>query len=215
MLAPIPSPRTQPQPPKTCKEHVLGLIVPSVPDYKEDRRLTPPGTGKLDLCNYPPTISAISSISIPSEASPQSSSSSSITNPPFSPSTALRSLSDEDTASPASSTLSTPAASPTIVPRVIMAGHSSEKDDIVTSSKSGHIADWDWLATSEASMKESSRPHVDLVPRSESPERRCDTLSPAARKALCNSSSAHDAFVTQRCFAKGPSPNHHANGIMA
>ncbi|KAF8549781.1 hypothetical protein OG21DRAFT_1488272 [Imleria badia] len=210
-----PSPRTQPQYPMTCKEHALGLTVPSVPNHKEDRHL-PPRTGKLNLCNYaPPTVRATSSISYPSAGSPQSLSSS-ITNPALSPSAALRSLSDEDTASSASSTLSTPSASPTIVPRVIIGGQpatsidsSTEKDagDTITSSRPGHIADWDWSPP---------RQHVSQA-GSESLERRRGIPPSPGRKAFSDSNSLYDAFVTHWCFAQGPSPSHHGydgGGIM-
>ncbi|KAF8553951.1 hypothetical protein OG21DRAFT_1509481 [Imleria badia] len=228
VCAPIPSPRTQPQPPVTCKEHTLGLMVPSVHDHKENGCLTPLGTGKLNLCSYdPPTVRATSSISFPSVASPQASSSSSIANPALSPSTALQSLSDEDAASPASSILSTPSVSPTMVPCVIIGGHpaaptgsSSEKDDddSITSSRPGHIADWDCLAPpSNPRIKGPSRQHLDLVHVSEPPKRwRKIPLAPG-RKALCNSDLLCDAFVTQWCFAQGPSPIHHGydgSGIM-
>ncbi|KAI9569391.1 carbohydrate-binding module family 21 protein [Boletus coccyginus] len=185
--APVSPPRTQPQPPMTCKEHALGHVVPSVPNHK-DRRLTPLRTGKLNLCNYsPPIIRATSSISFHSAGFPQTSSPSSISNSAF-PTPEMRSSSDEDTSSPASSTLSTPCASPTMAPLVIMGGHpgtpaysSSEKEeDVITSSRSGHIADWNWS--------------VPMKPRPEGLPR---------QQALPDSNSLYDAFVTQWCFAQG------------
>lgn len=199
-------------------------MVPSVPNHKEDRH-TPMRTGKLDLCNYaPPTLRAPSTISFPSAGSPQTSSPSTA-NPALSPSTPLRSLSDEDIVSPASSTLSTPSVSPTIVPRVIIGGQpatsaddSYEKDgDAITSFRPGHIADWDWSAPGKPRIERVSHQHVNLVPSSESPERWRDIPLLPGRKDLSNSNSLYNAFVTQWCFAQGPSLNHpyDGSGIMA
>ena len=196
-------------------------MVPSVPKNKEDRRLPPLRTGKLNLCNYsPPTVRPTSSISFPFAGSPQTSSPSS----PLPPSVELRSSSDEDTASPASSTLSTPSSSPTIVPRVIIGGQpatptyrSSEKEgDAIMSSRPGHIADWDWSACIKP--RTEGVQHVDLVPGSEPPERRFDIQS---LQGLPDSHSLYDAFVTQWCFAQAyPSHNGYdggggGGGIMA
>ncbi|KAI9569385.1 carbohydrate-binding module family 21 protein [Boletus coccyginus] len=214
--APIHPPHTQPQPTMTCMEHALGLMVPSVPKNKEDRRLTPLRTGKLDLCNYsPPTVRATSSVSFPSAGSPQTSPSS-IGKSALPPSVELGSSSDEDTTSPASSTLSTPSASPTIVPREIIGGQpatptysSSEKEeDAIMSSRPGHIAEWDWSARIKPR-------NDDLVPGSEPTERRFDVQS---LQGLPDSGSLYDAFVSQWCFAHGyPSHNGYdgGDGIMA
>ena len=202
-------------------------MIPYAPNNKDDRRLAPLRTGKLNLCNYaPPTVRAASSITFPSGGSPQTSPSSPITHPTLPPTAALRPPSDEDSVSPASSTLSTPSVSPTIVPRVIIGGQpatstysSSEKDDdAIAPSRPGHIADWDWSAPSKPRIEGLPRQHADLVPGSERPERRFDTPSSPGRKALRESDSLYDAFVTQWCFAQGPSPSHNAyggDGIMA
>lgn len=200
-------------------------MIPSVPNKKDDRRLTSLRTGKLNLCNYvPPTVRAASSISFPSAGSPQTLPSSSITNSALPSTAALQAPFDEDNVSPASSTLSTPSASPTIVPRVIIGGqpatstyNSSEKEeeDAITSSRPGHIADFDWSAASKPQIERLPRQHTDLLPGS---ERWRDTPSPLGKKALPDSDSLYDAFVTQWCFAQGPSPNHNAyggGGIMA
>jgi hypothetical protein len=96
---------------------------------------------------------------------------------------------------------------------------SSEKDDddAITSTRPGHIASWDWLALSNPRFKGPSRQHVDHVPVSEPPEG-CREIPPVAGgKALCNSNLLYNAFVTQWCFAQGPSPSHHGydgSGIM-
>ncbi|KAG6380630.1 carbohydrate-binding module family 21 protein [Boletus reticuloceps] len=223
--APIPSSCPRPQPPMTCKEHALGLMVPSV--SKGGRCPTPLRTGKLNLCNYvPPTVHATPSISFPCVGSPQTSSTSlSSTNTTLPPSAALRSLSDEDSTSPASSTLSTPSVSPIIIPRVIIGGQPatstyspSEDDDNATRcSRPSHIAGWDWSASSKPRVEASSRQHVDLVPGSESPDKH-DIPLPPGIKALHGSNSLYDTFVSQWCFAQGPSPSHHVHdggGIMA
>ena len=215
--APISSPSNQPQPPMTCKEHVLGLMIPSISNNKEigsvnetDGHSVPTRGGKLNLCNYVrPTVHAPSSISFPSSGSPPGLSPCSITSPEFPSSTTLRSSSDEDSTSPASSTLSTPSVSPTIAPRLIIGGQpesypgsSSEKEDeAMRTSKPGHIAGWDWSAP--------SKPQIDRLGV-------LDTLS-APGKAVVNN-SLYDAFVTQWCFAQGPSLNHNSygdGGIMA
>lgn len=209
-------------------------MVPSVPENREsppvnetDRRPVSLRAGKLNLCNYaPPTVRTTSAISFPSPGSPQRPSSSSIANPELSISTAVRSPSVEDAASPASSTISTPSGSPTMVPHVIISGQPAtiaqppsrrEEEDVLTCFRPGHIADWDWSGHTTPRV-EPTRQRTDLVPVTEFPERRYDIPSPPGGKTLADSNSLYDAFVTQWCFAQGPSLNHHGyddGGIMA
>ncbi|KAG8219287.1 carbohydrate-binding module family 21 protein [Butyriboletus roseoflavus] len=227
--APIPSPRTQSQPATTFKEHVFGHMLPSVPNNREvqpvnesDRRSTP-RAGKLSLCNYAsPTVRVVtSSISFRPVSSPQRSSPSTTNSelPPL-----LRPTSEEDAASPASSALPTPSASPTMAPCVIINGQfatsvqphrSCEKVDPTTS---GHIPDWDWSSPRKLQMEGLARQHPDPVPTSDPPERRRDIPSPTGRLPIVGSNSLYEAFVTQWCFAQGPSSTHNGydnGGIIA
>lgn len=232
--ASIPSPRTQHQPAVTCKEHVFGHMIPSVPNHKdihpvneEDRRSMSLRVRKLSLCNYaPPSARGTSSISFPRASSPQRSSPSSTTNSDLPRLATLRSSSDEDTASPASSTLSTPSVSPTMAPRVIINGQlatfphplgSCEKEDAMT-SRPGRIADWDWPAPSKPRIEGLPHQHAGPVPISEPPERRRDIPSAMERHPVADSNSLYHAFITQWCFAQGPPPTHNGydnGGIMA
>lgn len=209
-LAPISSPRTQS--PITFKEHALGLMVPSAPVDKEERRATPLRAGKLNLCNYaPPTCRPTPSILLPSS-----------TMSPPSPTTdsplGSRSSSGEESASPASSTLSTPPVSPTIIPRIIVGGHpatSNERDDdaITYTKQPVHIADWAWSAPGKSWIEDQR--NVDLVPGSEPIERR--DVPPLRERLSASNAALYNAFVTQWCFAQGPSPSHHVydgGGIM-
>ncbi|KAF8131501.1 carbohydrate-binding module family 21 protein [Boletus edulis] len=199
-------------------EHALDVMVLSVFNDKEERHLTLRHTRKFNLCNYVPPAICSPSVSYTSVCSPQTSS------PPWAnkllpPSAALRSSADEETTSPASSTLSTPCGSPTIAPRVIIGPlatgsiyGSSEDDNAITSSRPGHIEAWDWSAPTEPTLEGLSCPHVDLVSGSESPERYRGIPSPPRTKTSHDSNSLYATFVSNWCFAQGPSPDHHAYG---
>ena len=79
----------------------------------------------------------------------------------------------------------------------------------MTSSKPCPIADWDWSAPSKSRIEQLARQCADPMSVS-------NTLS-APGKAV-GKNSLYDAFVTQWCFAQGPSLNHNSygdGGIMA
>ena len=166
-----------------------------------------PRVGKLSLCNYvSPKIHTRSSISFPFTSSPQSTSPTSNTHPdPTLPATCQLSSDDEFT-SPASSTLSTPTVSPTISPRVVIGGQPAtnpdeEENDAVMSSRSAHITDWGWSAPNKPHVERLARQPIDLSVS--------DALS-SPRRGLDD--PLYDAFVTQWCFAQGPSSNHSTYG---
>ncbi|KAG9309124.1 carbohydrate-binding module family 21 protein [Chiua virens] len=229
--APITPRQTQPHPPITNEEHALGLMLPSVPDRTiqpinvAERRsmLLRVGAGKLNLCNYvPPTVRVTSSVSVPPAGSPTTSSASPIISSQSPSSATLRSSCDEDSSSPVSSTLSTPSESPTMTPRVIIGGQpatstsldgGSEKDEDefrVRAPRPGHIADWDWTAPVKPRIEGLTRERVDFVPVSAPPML-------LGGENFADSNSLYNAFVTQWCFAQGPSPNqgYGDGGIMA
>ncbi|KAI9569388.1 hypothetical protein HD554DRAFT_2249957 [Boletus coccyginus] len=158
------------------------------------------------MCMSSEECRATASVSFPSADSSPTSSPSSISNSALPPLSELRSPSHEDTASPASSTLSPLSASPTIIPPVTICGHpatptysSNEKEeDAITSSRPGHIADWGWSAPIKPRTEGLPRQHVNFVPGSEPPQ----------TTDLPDSDSLYDAFVARWCFAQGyPSYN--------
>ncbi|KAI9569389.1 carbohydrate-binding module family 21 protein [Boletus coccyginus] len=218
--APISSPHNQPA---ACKEHAFGHMIPSISKNNGDRRLTPLRTRKHNLCNYvPPTGRATASVSFPSADSSPTSSPSSISNSALLPSSELRSPSDEDTASPVSPTLSTPSASPTIIPCVTIGGlpatptyNSSEKEeDAITSPRPAHIADCGWSAPINPQTEGLPHQHINFVPGPEPPQRRFDIQF---LQGPLDSDSLYDAVVTQWCFAQGYTNNngYDGGGIMA
>lgn len=181
------------------------------------RHSATPRFGKLNLCNYvPPTVHTASSAPPPSACSPSDSPPSLITHPKLPLSATSQSPPDEDSTSPTSSNLSTPSGSPMITPRVIVGGQPatyvgslSEDDDAVAPSRTSHVSDWDWSALSKSQLERLARQRADPVPVA-------GALSPPAKAPPSN--STYDAFVTQWCFAQGPSLDHHGygdGGIMA
>ena len=166
-----------------------------------------PRVGKLSLCNYvPPKAHSSSSPSFSPTSSPQNTSPTSSTHPDLALPATCRLSSDEESTSPASSTLSTPTVSPTIPSRVIIGGQPAtypdeREDDVAMSSRSVHIADWEWSAQRKPRMERLACQPVDLTVS--------NALS-SPRRGLDD--PLYDAFVTQWCFAQGTSPNHSTYG---
>lgn len=174
-----------------------------------------PRSGKLRLTNYaaPPVVSAVSPTFSASSLPTQHSNS-----PPSSPSLVQRPTlqvpvtqsRDCDSPSPASSTLSTPSASPNIAPRVMIGGHPAN----YACPEPTHIDDWEWMAPPTQALM-SKRPTVrrsvtdgpadlagsgvpGLPPRAHSSA----VLGSPSSDGL-SGDSLYNAFVTRWCFAQG------------
>lgn len=165
---------------------------------------SPSRSGKLCLTNYaaPPVVSHVS---------PTSSTSSLPNSPSLAQLPALQvpvtQSRDCDSPSPASSTLSTPSASPNIAPRVMIGGHPAN----YACPEPTHIDDWEWMAPpTQAMMSKRStaqRSVTDgpadltgsgvpgLPPRAHSSAAPCSDGLPG--------DSLYNAFVTRWCFAQG------------
>ncbi|KIJ66614.1 carbohydrate-binding module family 21 protein [Hydnomerulius pinastri MD-312] len=217
--APIIPPLTTAPTPPTYREHALGLFIPSEkfpsankvspptspPGNSDEEKLpTPFHSGKLNLSNYaPPHPHTPSNSPAPSTLSgllPIKRSSarpvSTITQRPH----LLVPNHDEDSASPASSTLSTPSVSPTTVPHVLIGGmpatspyfYAAREREPDFTPRPGHLEDWEWSAPgAPPSLSIPGLPNVGHFPGAQG----------------LTSDSLYKAFVTQWCFA-GPSPSH-------
>ncbi|KAG1859793.1 putative phosphatase regulatory subunit-domain-containing protein [Suillus subluteus] len=167
---------------------------PSSPTKEGKEKVSSPSrSGKLRLTNYaaPPVVSHVSPTSSSSPLPTQRSDS-----PPSSPSLAqlpalqvsITQSRDCDSPSPASSTLSTPSASPNIAPRVMIGGHPAN----YACPQPTHIDDWEWMAPTQAIM--SKRPTAQ----------RNVTDGPADLAVSgVPGDSLYNAFVTRWCFAQG------------
>lgn len=186
------------------REHALGSFASPLnssptKDGKEKVSLLS-RSGKLCLPNYaaPPVVSPVSPSSSTSSLPKQRSDS-----PPSSPLLAQRpalhvsvtqSL-DCDSPSPPSSTLSTPSASPNIIPRVMIGGHPAN----YACPQPAHVDDWEWMAPpTQAMMLKPPTTRKSVT----------DGLSAAlgspGSEGL-SGDSLYDAFVTRWCFAQGSS----------
>lgn len=176
----------------------------------------PSKSGKLRLPNYaaPPVVSPVSPTSSASSLPAQRS------NSPPSPSIAQRpapqdpvtQTRDCDSPSPASSTLSTPSASPNMVPRVMIGGHPAN----YAQPQQSHIDDWEWMAPStQAVMSKRSTAQRSVT---DGPAGLSGTgvpgLPPRAHSSAApgppgsdglSGDSLYNAFVTRWCFAQGTS----------
>jgi hypothetical protein len=173
----------------------------------------PSRSGKLRLPNYaaPPVVSPVSPTSSPASLPTQRS------HPPPSPSLAqhpelqdpVTQSRDCDSPSPASSTLSTPSASPNIAPRVMIGGHPAN----YAQPQQTHIDDWEWMAPPTQAVM-SKRPIAkrnvtdgaaglagsgvsELPPRAHS----FAAPGPLGSDGL-SGDSLYNAFVTRWCFAQ-------------
>lgn len=181
----------------------------------KERVSLPSRSGKLRLPNYaaPPVVSPISPTSTASSLPAQRS------NSPPSPSSLAQRPAlqvpvpqscDCDSPSPASSTLSTPSASPNIVPRVMIGGHPAN----YARPEQTHIDDWEWMAPPTQAVM-SKRPTArrsvtdgpagltgsgvpGLPPRAHSS---AGTPGPPGSDGL-SGDSLYNAFVTRWCFAQ-------------
>jgi hypothetical protein len=172
---------------------------------------SPSRSGKLRLTNYaaPPMVSHVSPTFSPSSLPTQCSNS-----PPSSPSLAQRLVlqvpimpsRDCDSPSPASSTLSTPSASPNIAPRVMIGGHLAN----YACPQSAHVDDWEWMASPTQAVM-SKRPTAQSSPAdltgSDVPGLPPRAHSSATLGSPCvdglSGDSLYNAFVTRWCFAQG------------
>lgn len=220
----------------TSREHAPGLFVPpsssdssstfgkkmtfssSSPTRDAKEKVLPLRSGKLRLPNYaaPPVVSPVSPTSSASSVPAQRS------DPPPSPSSPAQrptlqvpvpqSL-DYDSPSPASSTLTTPSASPNMIPHVMIGGHPAN----YPRPQQTHIDDWEWMAPPPQAVM-SKRPTVQrtvtdgpngltrssvpgLPPRAHSSS---GTPLPPGSDGL-SGDSLYNAFVTRWCFAQEPS----------
>ncbi|KAG1879665.1 putative phosphatase regulatory subunit-domain-containing protein [Suillus tomentosus] len=167
-------------------------------------------SGKLRLPNYaaPPVVSQVSPTS---SASPLPTRSDSPSSHPQCPAlqVPVTHLRDCDSPSPASSTLSTPSASPNIPPRVMIAGHPAN----YARPEPTHIDDWEWMAPTHAVM--SKRPTMQRsvtdgpanLTGSDAPGLPPRAHSSAPLGAPGNNGmsgdSLYNAFVMRWCFAQG------------
>lgn len=190
----------------------------SPPRDSKEKVSLPLRSGKLRLPNYaaPPVVSPVSPTSSASSVPAQRS------NSPSSPSSSpqLPTLQvpvpqsrDYDSSSPASSTLSTPSASPNIAPCVIIGGQLAN----YARPQQTHIDDWEWMAQSTQavmSKRSTARRSVTdepvgltgsgapgLPPRAHSSS---GTPGPPGSDDL-SGDSLYNAFVTRWCFAQGSS----------
>ncbi|KAF9225197.1 hypothetical protein BS17DRAFT_583882 [Gyrodon lividus] len=215
--ASIISSQTKPPLSFPCLDHALGLLVsqhsnevspPTASLGPQDNHPTPFHIGKLSLSNYaPPVTRSTSSTSspsvttIPRRRSPPPL----ITSPKLAPPVAQRlgphtPNRDEDSASPTSSTLSTPTVSPTIVPRVIVGGQPAtslqddveREDDLQVTVRPVHIRDWEWSASSKPP---TAGPHRHMSDSWPVPGARASGLPPGGQGL--NNESLYNAFVTQ------------------
>ena len=215
-------------PPPTSREHVRGIFVspftssPSsspTRDSKEKFSL-PLRSGKLRLPNYaaPPVRPSSPASSVPAQRphSPPSPSS-----PAQRPAlqVELPQSHDYESPSPASSTLSTPSASPNMVPRVIINGHPANYAR-PPHTQASHIDDWEWTAPPAQSMfakrQSTRRTNTDpdlLVSRSGLPGLPPPSPSSQSTSGIpglppgsegLSGDSLYKAFVTRWCFAQGP-----------
>lgn len=177
----------------------------------------PSRSGKLRLPNYaaPPVVSPVSpassASSLPTQRSTSPPSPSSIAQHPAAqdPVTQSRGC---DSPSPASSTLSTPTASPNIIPRVMIGGHPAN----YAQPQQTNIDDWEWMAPSTQTVM-SKRPIAQRsvtdgpaglggsgVPGSPPRAHSSAAPGPPGSDGL-SGDSLYNAFVTRWCFAQGTS----------
>ncbi|KAG1748803.1 carbohydrate-binding module family 21 protein [Suillus occidentalis] len=173
----------------------------------------PSKSGKLRLPNYaaPPVVSPVS---------PTSSTNSSPTHPSPAledPTTQSR---DCDSPSPASSTLSTPSASPNIAPRVMIGGHPANYAQPQTNI---NVDDWEWMAPSSQAVMTKRPNGVRSV--TDGPAQgglglggsppglppRAHSSAPPGSDGL-SGDSLYNAFVTRWCFAQGTAGAYHGHG---
>ncbi|KIK94434.1 carbohydrate-binding module family 21 protein [Paxillus rubicundulus Ve08.2h10] len=171
---------------------------------------TVPHAGKLSLSNYAsPMTHATSSVSssdatTPRRRSPPPLITSVKPAPPF--------VSNRDE-SPASSTLSTPSLSPTLLPHVILGGHpvTSIRDDAEeqdVGAHPAHLHDWEWSAPTKRSTARPPRQFSDSWPVPGGGSLGFPNGGQFPGQQGLNNESLYKAFVTQWCFAQEPSPNH-------
>ncbi|KAH7926838.1 hypothetical protein BV22DRAFT_323970 [Leucogyrophana mollusca] len=172
---------TNTPPPQTLREHALGLFVPSAPfttsppqSPPQATRSSPPSSppgasptlraGRLSLLNYAPPAHAHSHspVSVPTHHVELSPTHHHHPPQPHSPHYRYQNEEDahsdaEDADSPASSTLSTPSASPSTVPRVIIGGQPASaypytvpppSPSAYTIPGAARVQDWEWSAAS-------------------------------------------------------------------
>ncbi|KAG2140194.1 carbohydrate-binding module family 21 protein [Suillus clintonianus] len=192
--------------------HDMTFLSSPTRDGKE-KVLLPSRSGKLRLPNYaaPPVVSPVSptssATSVPAQRSNSPPSLSSSTQRPALQVPVSQSH-DYDSPSPASSTLSTPSASPNIVPRVMIGGHPAN----YARPEQSHIDDWEWMAPPTRAVM-SKRPSVQRsvtdgpaglsgsgVPGL--PARAKSSSGPPGSDGL-SGDSLYNAFVTRWCFAQG------------
>ncbi|OAX35088.1 hypothetical protein K503DRAFT_773856 [Rhizopogon vinicolor AM-OR11-026] len=225
-------------PPPMSREHARGLFVSSsnkgsspssspTRDGKEKFSFSL-GSGKLRLPNYaaPPVRPTSPVFSMPTQH-PHS--------PPSPTTTAQRPTlqvrlpqsHDYESPSPASSTLSTPSASPNMAPRVLINGHPANYARPPSPQAQSHIDDWEWMSPPVQSTmlgkepivrRSTTDPGLAVLHGSPSssgvpglPSGRSQSSSgipglPPGSDGL-SGDSLYNAFVTRWCFAQGP-PEH-------
>ncbi|KAG2144670.1 putative phosphatase regulatory subunit-domain-containing protein [Suillus bovinus] len=167
-----------------------------------------PRSGKLRLPNYaaPPVVSTVSPTSSVTSMK-RSNSPPSTTSPAQRPMLQVPVLQsrDCDSPSPASSTLSTPSASPNIAPRVMIAGHPANY-------ASPHVDDWEWMAPPTQAVMSKRSTTQKLGNDTDGPaDPTGSALTPRAHLSAAlgspgsnglSSDSLYNAFVTRWCFAQ-------------
>ncbi|KAF8844239.1 hypothetical protein BDN67DRAFT_813442 [Paxillus ammoniavirescens] len=212
--------------PFTRGDRALGISTSSRPSNEissptsspgpKDKHPTAPHAGKLSLSNYASPMTR----PIPSVSSPSDTTAPRRRSPPplitsVKPAHPFVSNRDE---SPASSTLSTPSLSPTMLPRVILGGHpvTSVRDDADEQDAGAHpthIHDWEWSApTKRPTARPPARQFSDSWPVPGVRVPSLPGLPNGGGQQGLNNESLYKAFVTQWCFAQEPSPNNAYGG---
>lgn len=192
--------------------HKITFLSSSPTKDGKEKVPSPSRSGKLRLPNYaaPPVVSPVSptssASSLPTQRSDSPPSPSSLAQCPA-PQVPVLQPRDCESPSPASSTLSTPSASPDMVPRMMIGGHPAN----YARPQQTHIDDWEWTAPPTQAVM-SKRPTAQRSVTNDLTGSDVRELPPRAHWSAApgppgsdglSGDSLYNAFVTRWCFAQG------------